>query len=993
MIQKNFKQTPVARWVSASLAVATFSGAVYAATPLAGTAIKNYATVTYTDASGIQRSVQSNEAVVTVAPVYFATIESDLEKTAAPGNTVYLAHTLTNTGNTPDTYALTVTDNLKIYLDTNSDGQPSAGEQPVTSVAIAPGETKSLVVEYQVPVSATTSTPDKVIDLTATSSKSTGKITEPGMTVDASNDPRNDSGTVTSTIKISERAVIVSNKSMVFDNKGTDNPDDDTITYTLVAKNTGLETAKNVVIVDAIPRFKDKNGDMVTAAIVAGSIQVNGLLGDDELPTKTTFDESASGVNVNDNADAAESAVDVIQAIDKDLPPNTEISIQFSISLANAQANQDIENTYLVYEADPADIAAAPGPSASPKPKDDPDNPGNKVKPGPSNEVKVQVSSFYGVTVADTNNGDPDSNAGTSNDGGDDDTQKNAIQTVDSVGAGELVKFQFEVENTGNGDDLYTLEINNDDFPTGTIFTFWNADGTVQLTNIADSGSIDAGPIAQGDTRTLMVKAQLPPGENDSTTGNSSGYTANVNVTSHGDAAKTGSVQLELGSITQPSLDLALESTTADLGPGTADADPASANPDAGKTKEAKVGEQAIFDLQIVNEGTSPESYVLSAGADLPNGWQVQFADENGNLINSTGNVLPSENVKVKAIVTVSVNPDDAKGDSDRAGDLDTNGDSTPSNADKDYIFSVIAKAASNTSASSPSDTIKLAVDVLSSRELTITPSTAEQQTQAGGSVTYPYTVSNSGNEPEEMSIKVDSAWPANLMVDTDGDDQPDKNIANLVVGDNVSVVNKNPDGSVSTVTTTVSAVGADGPTITLQPGQKLLLENIVSSPSNAPNGANDTATITVKKNDNSVLTATGTTTIVPDQVRLTKSVALDVGCDGAGQKDAGSTFQAAQTTEVNPGDCVVWKIDAVNAGTTKITNVVITDNVPAFTTYHDSSLMKCTDSTCATVAPAAGATHSSGLVTFPITDGLEAGQSYTVSFTTKVDSDDPADQ
>lgn len=977
MIQKNFKQTPVARWVSASLAVATFSGAVYAATPLAGTAIKNYATVTYTDASGIQRSVQSNEAVVTVAPVYFATIENDVAKTAAPGNTVYLSHTLVNTGNTPDTYQFAVTDNLNVYLDTDNNGQPSAGESPIPSsgLQVAPGESVSLVVEYQVPVTATNATAPKVIDLTVTSTKTGAKITDPDTgTVTSSSDPRTNQGTVTSTVKVSEGAVIVSNKSMAFDNKGTVDPSDDEIVYTLTAKNTGLQAAKNVVIVDAIPELLYQDGTKKAATVT--SVSVKGLLGNDIVPTAAEdFDETVGPVDVNQDKQN-DAAVKVIKAIDKDLPPNTEVSVTFAISLASTQSGQPIENTYLVYEADSTD------------PKGEQPKAGGIV-PSPSNKVVYKVAPVYAVTVSDTGADKADG----VNDGGDDDGAKDGTQTVNKAGAGAEVKYKFDVSNAGNGDDLFSLDVANTNFPSGTVFTFWNAEGTVQLTNIADTGAVDVGPVAQGTTRTVMVKAILPPGTYDGKDGNTAPYVAKLNVTSHGNSTKTSTIDLKLGAISKPTLDVALKTTTAGIGDSAVDADPASADPDAAKTQEAEVGGTAVFELQVVNEGTAPESFLLSEGADFPPGWQVQFTDMQGNLINSTPTLAPNgdpndkHKFEFKALVKISDDADEAKGDSTRAGDKDTNGDSSTGNQDRDYIFNLKAEAASGAASA---DNIKVAVDVISSRELTITPNSAAQQTQAGGSVTYPYTISNTGNEPEEITIGVNSNWPSNLMVDTDGDGTPDKNISNIKPGDQITFIKT--DGTPSSTPYTVTA----GPKFVLQPGEKLLLENIIASPSNAPDGSIDVGTVTITKNDNSTVVAKTTTTIVPDQVRLTKTVALDLDCDGNGQKDGNSTFQAAQTTEVSPGDCVVWKINAVNAGTTAVKEVVITDNVPAFTTYHPNSLMECgADSTCASPSAHTTATHSNGLVTFPVSTDkiLDPGESYTVMFTTKIDSDDPADQ
>ena len=68
---------------------ATFNA--YGATA-AGTEIKNLATVSYEDSAGNSYTAQSNEAVVTVAQVYSAAINStDTSLTASPGQPVDLS--------------------------------------------------------------------------------------------------------------------------------------------------------------------------------------------------------------------------------------------------------------------------------------------------------------------------------------------------------------------------------------------------------------------------------------------------------------------------------------------------------------------------------------------------------------------------------------------------------------------------------------------------------------------------------------------------------------------------------------------------------------------------------------------------------------------------------------------------------------------------------------------------------------------------------------
>src|SRR3954471_7079589 len=81
------------------------SGSALASPPV-GTVIGNQAAATYTDAGGTLRNVSSNIVLTTVAQVKSFTLTANGARAAAPGQTVYYPHTITNIGNGPDTYTL-----------------------------------------------------------------------------------------------------------------------------------------------------------------------------------------------------------------------------------------------------------------------------------------------------------------------------------------------------------------------------------------------------------------------------------------------------------------------------------------------------------------------------------------------------------------------------------------------------------------------------------------------------------------------------------------------------------------------------------------------------------------------------------------------------------------------------------------------------------------------------------------------------------------------
>jgi len=130
-------------------------------------------------------TAQSNEAVVTVAQVYSATINSTTTAvSASPGQPVDLSYTLENTGNGTDNFAISAIDgivggdsldgdSITIYEDSNNNGQADAGEPVISALALAAGEIRSIVVRVEVPTSALAGD-DIGVTLTAEAEQGTG---------------------------------------------------------------------------------------------------------------------------------------------------------------------------------------------------------------------------------------------------------------------------------------------------------------------------------------------------------------------------------------------------------------------------------------------------------------------------------------------------------------------------------------------------------------------------------------------------------------------------------------------------------------------------------------------------------------------------------------------------------------------------------------------------------------------------------------------------
>ena len=151
---------PAALWTAAlGGALLAAASTAYAATP-AGTKITNQATASYTDSTLTKRDVTSNTVITTVQQVGSVSLAAGAPKNAASGAQVTYAHTLTNNGNGPDTFALTAANTGGVfnmattvfYPDTNGDGVADAGAPAITTTpSVAAGATYRFVAVSSLP--------------------------------------------------------------------------------------------------------------------------------------------------------------------------------------------------------------------------------------------------------------------------------------------------------------------------------------------------------------------------------------------------------------------------------------------------------------------------------------------------------------------------------------------------------------------------------------------------------------------------------------------------------------------------------------------------------------------------------------------------------------------------------------------------------------------------------------------------------------------------
>ena len=517
----------------------------------------------------------------------------------------------------------------------------------------------------------------------------------------------------------------------------------------------------------------------------------------------------------------------------------------------------------------------------------DPDGPGAEVKT-PSNPNDVTVLGVKKGTINDsTADAFADGQASTAP--ADDVITKSTTQGTPvtfgvTAGGGEPIV----VHNTGNVIEAFNISVNKNSLPTGSIVELFKADGVTPLTDTNGDGVADTGPIASGATYQVVAKVTLPSSYS-STTPISTILTSTPVTNSTG----TDTINLVIDKVVASTVDLhngdATNSTGTVVG---------ASGKDTGQyidTKSTKPGQATNFPLTIDNKGATGDNYNLSTSPTLPAGWTVQYyladgaGDPTGAPITNTGNIPSGGTVKLVAVVTPPANAP--------AGD-------------QEVIFKVSSPATGLT------DVMSDRVTVETNRILSL-QSDRTGQVAPGGTVVYKHTLTNNGNIVEGATAntlpftltndQTANGWVTTLYVDSNNDGVADA--GELVTGSDLAV----KTGSI-----------ARGASV------NLLIK--VQAPTNATAGTPSAVVLTIKPTvvgGQSVadLVNTDLTTVTSGQVRLVKEQSLANCVTGA----AGTYTQ--NTVSAKPGECVKYRITATNEGNADVTNVVISDATPAYTT------------------------------------------------------------
>lgn len=496
-----------------------------------------------------------------------------------------------------------------------------------------------------------------------------------------------------------------------------------------------------------------------------------------------------------------------------------------------------------------------------------------------SNQNQVNVAATYLGAINDSSS----SNYNDAERGG----VQDDIQSI-TIAQGQTATFNTYVWNRGNSTESYNLTSAFTGFTAGTVVQFFKADGVTPLTDTNGDITPDSGPIAPNSNELIVVKVTAPTNYN-----GSGSVTVTADPVDNASVAANDVTTLNVN-ITPATVDLTKNGSNLP-----ADGDGAYVPGTVVQTVETEAGQPALLQLAITNDGVNPDDFNLSYDpATLPAGWTVTFYQDtnndgqpDGQPITSVSNVGPGQTVNLVAVVT---SPADA----------------LPGNTD--IVFQV------NSPITGISDSLKDRVVIDENRSLVFTPARTGQVTP-GGEITYSHTLTNTGNVVEgdaagELSVGFTNTLAGTnttLFVDLNGDGIATAN-EQIINGDINSVL---PAG--------------------LAPGQTITILATVQAPANATDGQQNVTVVTITTTGTingeaapAAVNVTDTTTVNDGQTALLKEQALDNNCDG--------TEDGAYTTGVlnaKPGECVVYRITASNGGSVNVTNLVINDTVPVYTT------------------------------------------------------------
>lgn len=877
--------------------IAFGGGTAHAAAPPAGTNIGNQALATFVDGANIRQETKSNNVLTIVLQVGSLTLTSDNTKQAAVGNTVYMPHVLTNTGNGTDTFTLKAADGgsnapnltaISIYADPNGTGTGngtalcSAGScANGVQVSVAAGTAYNFVVAYQVPGAAVSPWVGK------------GTVTATGVTT-AVYDSANISVTNTDTINLTNGAAFAVTKTLAAPSVKAPN----NLEWP-AAINTASPSLASCSTTWPVTSGAGCNYTVFTVNYANNGAAAGSFAFKDAIPAGMTYvtkstvwsgnggvavAEPSTGPSVNFTVSGNNLSVSV-----PNVAPNASGTVSFVV-LINNKAVPDGSNTGNIVLFGTGDCLFSGIDSCATTAT-------NKPPFTTQQKFAPVIATVSGSSTPDGSSPLPLPSAK-----GDD------LDVVTSAAQNGSVRFQKNfVTNAGNGVDTFNITVlgtaNPANFPANTQFSLFKADGLTPLLDTNNDGIADTGPLAPGESFLVVMKVvmtrDVPVG--------SGPYSARVDATSAASIGTPGgtvvdSVWDQVGTVTTMAL-VDLTNTAA------GSSDPVSGDLGAGPgsqpttTVTTTPGKTASFNLFIKNNDTAANSYNLAASQSqsfpgtVPSGWMVKFYASGASCDATT---LPAElsqpiavaagaQTQVVACVTAPIAP-------------------VTADVIQNIFFQVKASAAVASDGSIVSDTKFDAVKLSPANKAQLLLTSSQSgQVNPGASVTYLHTLQNSSTGNKGLTCGAFSVVPTS---------------PNSGAGWTYSITVVNADNSETAYSGSLPA---------LKQGESIKLRLKVSAPLSVIDKFIDNVTLTVTDTAASecgTVSNVDASTVVASQMILVKEVAVDEACNGTP-----GAF-SVQNINAKPGTCVVYRITATNNGANPVTKVWINDMVPSYTAY-----------------------------------------------------------
>ena len=924
--------------VAAGTFLAIQAETVFAAMAPANSVIGNQASATYVDNTATTRTSTSNTVQTTVAAVKSFTLTMNGARNAPSNAQVCYPHTISNTGNGQDTYALNAATTggmfahtgLVYYLDADQNGQPDPGSPIATSGPVNANTAFSFVVCGTTPPAATLGQQGTII-VSATDTNSPTPTTL--------------SNTDTTTIQpasitVNKRLSSVPPPGYTPVSTGA-SPNAGPLYIVLEYTNNGTIQADGVVLRDALP---------------TGMIYVPGSgrwSGSGVTPMTDAAGGDPAGIIYQAPTMAASGTVDAtVTTVAGSTSGNLYFQVTIASGLAPTPASQAPTtnsanyrysyqfggSTYCVNGMTTTIIAMANAGASCP------------ITTGTTNTVTYTVLQIAGVSV----------NGSTTNTG----PAIGEPVTVASAAPGQTISWTDVVWNTGNGGDSFDVSILNTPlngsgcapgnmganactFPANTTFSILSANGMTSLLDSNGNGTPDTGTIPQPSVGmcpapyiistsmtlrcgyTVAITANIPAGATPGNNGGN-GYRVVVQGTSFFNNVLQDTVPNVLTTIAANTVDLTNNLSVAGgatvangLGP-----DDMTVKTTNTVTPATATISTTTFRLFVNNTGAIAAIFNLGfswisvpAGINpTPTGWSVTFRDDGGGgacattmggAITSTG-ATPLSSLGSKLICAEVVIP----------------ATSTPSvapNAGPTAVVPgnyVISLNVVQQGAPAVTDSKRDQIAILPLHNVTLTPNGA-QNTVPGGSVTYNHTLTNNGNVSEAItfptaSFLTNSQAPAFAWTST-------------------AYIDSNMNGTLEIGIDTPITAGMT--TFMLAPNSSQVMFVRINAPAMAGSPPNVTTLTATYNAGGSTASATDTTTLT-DGLKLDKYQQLPGGTGSCaitpttvltmGLPNAPwSNTAIAAGANTAPGKCVAYLIVGTNTATVNVTNINVTDVVP----------------------------------------------------------------